>query len=296
VENSRLVRRMAEEERLRREVEIASTVQRRLFPERPPELRGLDLAGLCQPAQGVGGDYYDFLTLGPGRLGIAVADVAGKGLSAALLMSIVQASLRSQAGSGDGSLTDLVASMNRLLYRSTERNAFATFFYALFDEQTRRLRYVNAGHNPPMLIRGRAGATAGFRPAAANARLGGYAGAATRRFGAEAAVAFAPEEPPGPVLLRAGGLVIGAVDSSRYEEETLQLDPGDVLVAYTDGVTEAFNVAWEEFGEERLQDAVTEALHLPAQELAEAVLGRVHQWRGDAPQHDDITLVVAKVR
>src|SRR5262249_52076642 len=147
IENSQLVRRMAEEERLRHELEVAAQVQRRLFPE-TPRLETLELCGVCHPARGVGGDYYDFLSFGDGRIGLAVADVAGKGISAALLMSIVQASLRSQVPSLDGKLTDLVASMNSLLFRSTGSNGYASFFYAQFDEHTRRFTYVNAGHNP----------------------------------------------------------------------------------------------------------------------------------------------------
>jgi sigma-B regulation protein RsbU (phosphoserine phosphatase) len=284
IENSRLVRRMAEEERLRREVEIASAVQRRLFPEAPPEIEHLDIAGLCQPAQGVGGDYYDFLPLRDGRLGIAVADVAGKGLSAALLMSIVQASLRSQAGSGDGPLSELVSSMNRLLYRSTERNSFASFFYAQFEEDTRRLTYVNAGHNPPMLFR--RGLEGSLVPVAVRARA----------VVAGALAVQAPDEEANVVLLRSGGLVIGAVATATYEEQSLQLAAGDVLVLYTDGVTESFNAQWQEFGEERLRTAAAASLHLPAAGLASTIMDRVHEWRGDAPQHDDITLVVAKVK
>ena len=151
IQNVELVRQVAGEERLRHELELATTVQRRLFPECPPESASLDLAGVCHPAHGVGGDYYDFIQLENFKLGIAVADVAGKGISAALLMSTVQASLRSRAQSVNGNLTELVSSMNQLLHLSTDAASYATFFYAQFDEQTRMLTYVNAGHNPPIL-------------------------------------------------------------------------------------------------------------------------------------------------
>ncbi len=259
VENNRLVRRLAQEESLRRELRLASEVQRRLFPDKPPRLRRLELAGLCHPARGVGGDYYDFLTLGDGRLGIAVADVAGKGLSAALLMSIVQASLRSHARRDGLPLTELVASMNQLLYRSTARNSFASFFYAEVDEATGRLTYVNAGHNPPMLL----------RPAG--------------------------DSGPEIALLSTGGLVMGASNTAAYQEESVALRPGDVLFAYTDGITEAWNPDGEEFGEARLRDVVASRLGCSAEGLADAVVDAVHAWSGDAPQHDDLTLVVAKV-
>jgi sigma-B regulation protein RsbU (phosphoserine phosphatase) len=286
IENTRLVRRRVEEERLRREIAMAGEVQRRLFPERPPVTRRLELAGVCHPAQGIGGDYYDFLTLADGQVGIAVADVAGKGISAALLMSIVQASLRSQAAAASVPLPELVASMNQLLYRSTARNAFATFFYAQFHEESRRLTYVNAGHNPPMLVR-----AGGFAPAAALEERAPWGGSS-----AALAVAVAPEAATERVrLLTTGGLVIGAMNNSCYEAETLHLEAGDLLVAYTDGVTEAFNPEDVEFGEDRLRDTVLAASHLPPAAVADCVVAAVKAWVREAPQHDDITLVVARV-
>lgn len=256
VENARQVGRRAEEERLRREIEIAADVQRRLFPARAPDGPDLELSGLCLPAREVGGDYYDFLALPEGKVGIAVADVAGKGISAALLMSIVQASLRSQAPSTNGDLARLVSSMNQLLFRSTAPNGFASFFYAQFDAATRRLSYVNAGHNPPMLLR---------------------AGSAPR-------------------LLREGGIVIGAAGGSEYRQASVELESGDVFVAYTDGLTEAWNPAEEHFGEGRLKEAVDAALHLPAEEISRQVVAAVETWCQGSPPHDDLTLVVAKVR
>jgi sigma-B regulation protein RsbU (phosphoserine phosphatase) len=284
IENARLVERKVEEQRMRREIALASEVQRRLFPERPPESRFLDLAGLCLPALGVGGDYYDFLALGDGLIGIAVADVAGKGISAALLMSVVQASLRSQAGGV--SPAQLVASMNALLYRSAARNRFATFFYAEFDEATRRLTYVNAGHNPPLLLR-----SAGRRqeePAKlAHAVRGGNGGDG-------GVVVMAPADDLSCLRLSTGGLVIGALQATTYEEAVTDLQPGDLLVAYTDGVSEAFDPDGEEFGEDRLRAVVSAAAHLPAAGVAQAVVEAVNVFSHGAAQHDDITLVVAK--
>jgi len=291
IENTQLVQRKVEEERLRREMEMATEVQRRLFPECPPELPSLDLAGVCHPARGVGGDYYDFLVLGGGQVGVAVADVAGKGISAALLMSTVQASLRSQARSGNERLTELVSSMNRLLSRSTGAHSYATFFYAQFDEQTRALTYVNAGHNPPILVR--AGADSRRREVApdhAPHRLSSGGGAA---------VAMSTEHLRLTVpidSLTTGGPVIGVSEDFTYEQETVQTARGDVLVAYTDGVTEALNPRGEEFGEERLRRLAARTAHLSAAEITAKIIESVEGWCQDTPQHDDITLVIMKVK
>jgi phosphoserine phosphatase RsbU/P len=265
LENSRLLERIVAEEKLRRELALAAQVQQRLLPTEPPISGTLELAGVCHPARGVGGDYYDFLPFDNQQIGIAIADVAGKGMAAALLMSTVQASLRSQALMHNDAtppshtLARLVASMNLLLCRSTQGSNYVTFFYAQFDEQTRQLTYVNAGHNPPFLLR---------------------------------------KEPTAErwVSLSTGGLFIGAFDHLQYEEETLDLRSGDVLVAYTDGVTEALDVAGEEFGEERLQAVLKESAHLPAQGIREHVSEQVREWCAGAPQYDDLTFLVMKVK
>jgi phosphoserine phosphatase RsbU/P len=286
MQNVELVQQVAAEERLRQELELATTVQRRLFPECPPESVSLDLAGVCHPAHGVGGDYYDFIQLENCKLGIAVADVAGKGISAALLMSTVQASLRSRAQSVNGNLIELVSSMNQLLHLSTDAASFATFFYAQFDEQTRMLTYVNAGHNPPILVH------AGSPLRAQRAGSGGASGLA----------AIPVEESPVEAfelrvrLLTSGGPIIGAFSDCEYEQESIQMEPGDVLVAYTDGVTEAFNSREEQFGESRLREIVTRSMHLSAADLSSEIVERVRNWCGDTAQQDDLTLVVMKVR
>lgn len=257
LENSHLTDRIVEQERLRRELALASEVQKRLFPEKAPEGCSAQLVGYCLPARGVGGDYYDFLRIGTGRLGIALADVAGKGIAAALVMSVVQASLRSLAEDPAMSLSQLTGKVNRLLCASTGPNSYATFFYARLDEQTRRLTYVNGGHNPPFLLRNHQSGTI--------------------------------EE------LREGGMIIGMFPFSQYEEGSVQLESGDVLMLYTDGVSEAHNPAEEEFGEERLKDVLRRYGHLPAEQMSEAILGDLQQWMSDAPQHDDLTFVLMKV-
>ena len=258
IENSHLTDRIVEQERLRRELMLASEVQRRLFPEKAPDARSVRLVGYCLPARGVGGDYYDFLRIGSDYVGVALADVAGKGIAAALLMSVVQASLRSLADDPAIPLSQLTGKINRLLCASTGPNSYATFFYARFDERTRRLSYVNGGHNPPFLLR--------------NHQSGSI------------------EE------LRAGGMIIGMFPFSQYEEGTVQLEPGDVLMLYTDGVSEAHNPQEEEFGEERLKDSLRRHGHLSAEDMSAAILAELKQWMADAPQHDDLTFVLMKVQ
>ncbi len=251
--------RHAAQERLERDVEIAEEVQTRLFPRRDPEIPGLDCHGVCQPARGVAGDYYDFLPLAAGRTGLAVGDVAGKGLPAALLMASLQGSLRSLAPlSKDGAAgaTRRVAELNAQLHALTEANRFATFFWAVFDEKARALTWVNAGHNAPMLVRA--------------------SGAVER---------LSPSGPP-----------LGAFARADYREATTALSRGDLLVVFTDGVTEAVDPAEEEFGEARLERLLREAEGESVGALCDRIVAAVRVFEAGAPQNDDITLVVARAR
>jgi len=257
MENARLTDRMVEQEKLSRDIQLAAEVQKRLFPDKPPATAAVTLAGISLPARSVGGDYYDFFDLGDQRIGIALADVAGKGVAAALIMSVVQASLRILASEENASLATLAARMNRFLHRSTGSNAYATFFYAQIDERLRQLRYVNAGHNPPCLL----------------------------RCSADQSI----EELP------AGGTVIGLFPQSNYEEGVLDLQPGDVLIAFTDGVTEALNPKEEEFGDERLKNLLRRSAHLPVDEMASAITNELKNWIDDAAQYDDLTFILVKV-
>ncbi|MCI0338315.1 MAG: SpoIIE family protein phosphatase, partial [Acidobacteria bacterium] len=296
IENAQLVWHKVEEERLRRELEFASEVQQRLFPQCPPLYEHLELSGICHPARDVGGDYYDFLELGNGQIGIAVADVSGKGISAALLMSIVQASLRAQAPKTNGQMTELMASMNRFLYEATDASHYATFFYAQLDTETRRLTYVNAGHNPPILVR--TGARTGSQSlgSVVSAVSSGMSenGAEFPKLSQAKAVAAFSEEIIS--LLTIGGPVIGLLKECVYEHCCLELRSGDVLVAYTDGISEARNPDGEEFGEERLTQIVAANANLPAAELREHIIAKINKWQCDAPQHDDMTMVIVKVK
>jgi sigma-B regulation protein RsbU (phosphoserine phosphatase) len=273
---------------------MATEVQQRLFPEHAPESPSAEFAGVCFPARGVGGDYYDFLLLDDERIGVAVADVAGKGISAALLMSTVQASLRSYApiaASNEAEVTDLVHSMNSLLYGATAANSYATFFYAQFDEQTRQLTYVNAGHNPPLLIR-----KSDERDVPRNTFS--HTNHASAFGSGTAAVLELPSEQGagGEQWLTTGGPVIGIFERCDYEQETLSLRAGDVLIAYTDGVTEALNPAGEEYGEAQLRDEVSSCAEQTAQQITNCLVAKLRDWCKDMPQHDDITLVVMKVK
>jgi sigma-B regulation protein RsbU (phosphoserine phosphatase) len=258
IENSRLLSSLAEEaarrERFNRELEIAREVQERLFPQSYPSIPGLDCAGHCRPAQGVGGDYYDFVALPEGRLGIAVGDVSGKGISAALLMASLRASLRGQTLGGPADLAALMCNVNALLYEASAANRYATFFYAQFDPRDRTLAYVNAGHNPPVVLRG-----------------------------AEV------------LRLEADGPVVGLLPQAQYGQSALVLSPGDILLAYTDGISEAMTMDDEEWGEERMIAAAQAYRGLPAGQMIERMIAAADAFAAGAPQHDDMTLVVVKL-
>ncbi len=246
----------AEQERLRRDLEMAARVQQRLLPESTPQVAGLDLAGGCVPMRAVGGDYFDFLPLDDRHLAVVVADVAGKGMPAALVMAAIAASLRSQAHQHIASTPRLAAALNVQMHNWTDTSEFVTLFYACLDRVERRLRYVNAGHSPPVLVRG-----------------------------------------SGQVLSlsEGGGPPLGFFPDAAYEQAEIDLAGGDVLVAYTDGVTEACNEQEEEFGEPRLIQTVRDAATCSADGIRQSVLDAVREWCAGAPQSDDITALVMKV-
>jgi len=267
IENTKLLQRLVEHERLRAELVVAAEVQRNLLPATGLTLSGIDLCGFCQPASQVGGDYFDYVPLGDKRVGICIADVAGKGISAALLMSVVQASLRGQLiGTQEQvPVRSVVAMLNRLICSSVTTARYVTCFYGQLDAADGSFRFVNAGHNPPLLFR---------RP-----------------------LPQAQETGVIPVFQRlsCGGVVLGMFPDSKFEEGEVLLSSGDVLVAYTDGVTEAMNLLQEEFSEDRLQAAIADVSHLSAREILDNIIARVSQWSKGAPQHDDITVVVLKI-
>jgi sigma-B regulation protein RsbU (phosphoserine phosphatase) len=258
LENARLTDRAVEQEKVRRDLATAAEVQRRLLPPQAPQSAAATFAAFTLPARTIGGDYYDFLDLGGDQVGIAVADVSGKGIAAALLMSVVQASLRVISSHRRSSPSELAAQMNRFLYQATGANKYATFFYAEVDPSSGRLRYVNAGHNPPYLVRCANGAT-------------------------EVAA------------LSDGGTVIGLFPETEFESAELDLRPGDLLVAFTDGVTEALNADGEEFGEDRLKDVLRAAAGAPADAISKTLADTMREWIGTAEQHDDLTFIVVSM-
>jgi sigma-B regulation protein RsbU (phosphoserine phosphatase) len=269
LENGRLLEQIAIEiatrEKHKRELEIARDVQQALFPQHHPAVAGLEYAGACRPALEVGGDYYDFLTISPREFGIAIGDVSGKGVSASLLMATLRAYLHGHAEAihRDIDLPSLMTNLNRFVYASSPANRYATFFYAQHDTSTRVLTYVNGGHNAPLLFR------------AADA----------------AAAADADDE---PVRLQTGGPVIGLLPACAYVQEQIVLHPGDLLVLFTDGVSEAITRADEEWGEDRLIAAIRHHRHAPPQALIDGIMASVDAFVADAPQFDDMTLVVIR--
>ena len=276
IENSRLFSTLAAEavirERANREMEIAREVQRRLFPQVSPSVPGVEIAGHCRPALGIGGDYYDFISLDratdgtaqtSSRLGIAIGDVSGKGISAALLMASLRASLRGQTLTGFD-LAHLVRNVNLLLYDSSDSNRYATFFFAQYDPATRQLTYVNAGHNAPVIL----------RPKTATVTVG----------------------PTCEILrLEEGGPVVGLLVEASYQQCVLKMEPGDVLIGYTDGISEAMNREDEEWGEDRMIAQAASCVHLSAQQMLDRLLDAADRFASGAPQHDDMTLVLMKI-
>lgn len=248
-----IAERMEAETRAQRDMEIAREVQARLFPQKKPVLAGLEYAGGCIQARQVGGDYYDFLDFGSGRLGIVLADIAGKGISGALLMANLQANLRSQYATALNDLPGLLKSVNRLFCENTNDSSYATLFFANYDDATRRLTYANCGHNPPLIFR-----TCG--------KVDRLASTTT---------------------------VLGLFHEWECELTQTTLNPGDLLVIYTDGITEAPNAAGEEFGETRLRELVRANSNAAPDDLLANIHATVQNHSGDT-QADDLTLVIAR--
>lgn len=272
----RLLAEQRQKQSLENELAIAHEVQAQLFPRTPPQIAGLEIAGRCLPARVVSGDYYDFQQLGPASLSLALGDISGKGISAALLMATIVSAVRAyqpsladravSVAAGGGGLAlpanggdpvdpvQLLERLNRQLYHSTPPEKYVTLFYAVYDATDRSLRYTNAGHLPPALI---------------------GAGGVRR--------------------LERGGMVAGLFDDVRFELGRLQVESGDLLAAWSDGVTEPENEYGVEFGEARLLQMLELHRTRPLQEILDTVLSAVLDWSGTAEQSDDITLVLARI-
>jgi phosphoserine phosphatase RsbU/P len=244
-----------ERQRLENEVVIAHEVQQQLFPHSVPTLPGLELAAICRPARVVSGDYYDFLQLGPTRVGIALADISGKGIFAALLMASLQAALRTAATlDGQCNTADLVSRLNRHLFRNTSDDRYATLFYAVYDSEAKTLTYTNAGHPPPFFL------------------CDG-----------------------GVQSLDQGGTVVGLFEDADYTQRTITVSQCSLLVAFSDGLVEPESVYGEEFGVERLKSEVSHQRELPPAQLAENLIAAAEQWAGTPEQADDMTVVIARM-
>jgi phosphoserine phosphatase RsbU/P len=277
-----LILEQKEKQRLENEITIAQEVQSQLFPRHITQLPSLEVHGFCRPARSVSGDYYDFLAIGPQRLLLAVGDVSGKGISAALLMATIHSAVRAYSvegvpalrqvqavGAGPSLLSrvsssiegaevcpgTLLSLLNHQLYHSTPQEKYATLFLAMYDAEERRLLFSNAGHLPPLVL-------------------------------SESGIVKRLED---------GGTVVGLFDNISYDEDSVQLRPGEIFLAYSDGVTEPEN-DFGEFGEQRLIELVQENRDLPLQRISEIVTAAVDDWIGGAEQPDDVTLVLARAR
>jgi sigma-B regulation protein RsbU (phosphoserine phosphatase) len=249
-----LKRTTAEKERLIKELEIAKGIQQSFLPEKEPDIPGFEIAASNIPAKEVGGDFYDFIPISADQWGLTIADVSGKGVPAALFMALSRTLVRASA-TGNPKVGDAIEKANDLICADAKSGMFVTLFYAILDAKKRRLRYVNAGHNPP-LLKHPAGGTA---------------------------------------LLKAEGIALGIIDGVKLEEAELQLESGDIVILYTDGVTEAINSAEEQFGQQRLLAIVEENRGLSAKEILRRIQDAVTAHAGGQPQFDDITLMILKV-
>jgi phosphoserine phosphatase RsbU/P len=270
----RLIVVAKEKERLESELAIAREVQNQLFPKDVPFTRTLELTGVCHPARMVSGDYYDFMALSESALAFAIGDVAGKGISAALLMATIQSTMRTQLSAVNGarelvasghlvvgpslsgarlSTAQLVSNLNRQLYATTAPEKYATFYFAMYDDSSHLLSYTNAGHLAPMLLRD---------------------GSVT--------------------TLDSTGTVVGAFPKARYAEKTIEMQKGDMLVAYTDGIVEPENAYGEMYGEERLKELLLRLAHAESSEIIARTMEAVNQWTGSSELQDDMTMVVAR--
>jgi len=253
-----LIEEQNKRQRLENEISIAREVQNQLFPSTLPSVPGVEIEAICKAARSVSGDYYDFIQLSPTHVAIAIADISGKGISAALLMASLQAALRSQAlteGSESISTADLVARLNKHLVHNTGDDRFATFFIAVYDSSTRTLRYTNAGHLPSFLI------------------CNGSSH-----------------------LLDKGGMVLGVLDDYVYEQGVLQVAPDSLLIGYSDGLVEPENVYGEEFGITRLKEAAIRVQNAKPLMVAESLMAAAEEWAGTPEQADDMTVIVTRLR
>jgi len=253
IENARLYEQEQELRNIQHEMQLARDIQINLLPREQPQLSGYDIAGMSFPAKEVGGDYFDFIPIDDQKLAVCLGDVSGKGIAAAMLMANLQAIIRGQTLL-NLSPKECLRHSNKLLYRSTDRQKFATLFYGILDDQQHELCFANAGHNRPILFK------TGKLPAA----------------------------------IETSGIALSFLENVSYGETIVSFNPGDVLLIYSDGITEAMNKNYEEFGEEKLTELVHQNIELSAKALIEKVIQAVKVHAADQSQFDDMTISIIK--
>ncbi|MFO7768894.1 MAG: PP2C family protein-serine/threonine phosphatase [bacterium] len=254
IENAFLLKESLRKEALEREMEVARSIQQRLLPEEMPDVEGFEFVGLNTPSEAVGGDYYDFIHLGEGKILVALGDVVGHGVPAALLMANVHAAVRSHA-QYDLDLAEMVAKVNEFLHRSTDTMQYSTFFCGVLDTSSGSFGYVNAGHNPPYLVRCEEGAD------------------------------------PDMETLEAGGIPLGMMAGVPYEGGGVTMEPGDLLYIFTDGVTEAHDEQGDMMGEGRLEACLRQCRGLSLHNVVHEIQVEIRAHTGDTKQEDDVTMV-----
>ncbi len=255
IENAKLYQEVAEKERMKKELEIAHRLQVSLLPDKPPQIKGYQIAAMSQPAREVGGDFYDFIDVAESKIGLVIGDVSGKGLPAALFMALSRSFLRAQA-IGNLKANIVLEKANRLIANDAREGMFVTVFYAILDTPGKILRISNAGHNPPLLFHSSTGEC---------------------------------EE------LRMAGIVLGAFDEAQFQEKEIILKKGDIVIFYTDGITEAIDENNQQFGMERLIKVLKDNPYLQATELIKVIKEKIEEFSKDQPQFDDFTLVIVKL-
>jgi sigma-B regulation protein RsbU (phosphoserine phosphatase) len=256
-----LIVEVGEKKKLESELEIARQVQLQQFPKSVPKLKTLEVAAQCIPSRFVSGDYYDYLLLTSGRMALALGDVSGKGISAALVMASLQSALHAQLRHAPAngqtaenlSTASVMRRLSEQLYENTPAEKYATFFCALYDDRTGSLLYTNAGHLPPILLRGSES-----------------------------------------IRLDVGGTVVGLMPLFAYDQQVIELQPGDLLAMFTDGITEAEDASGEQFGDERLTSLLTQHKDQPLEEIVRIVTDRVREWAHDPDSADDTTILLAR--
>ncbi|MFC1601167.1 SpoIIE family protein phosphatase [Candidatus Sumerlaeota bacterium] len=256
IANARLHQQLVEQEKMASELNVARTIQMNLLPRETPQLPGLEIAAICLPARQVGGDYYDFVELEDGLWGVAVADVSGKGVPAAILSSAIRSALQVESRHSHNDLPRMVGQLNQMVRRDSPHSMFATLLFGVLDCARHLFRYINAGHEYPLLF-----------DASGNRRE-----------------------------LDVGGPVLGIVEEHTYLEQTVSLEPGSLLVIYTDGVTDIQNQEEQMWTRERLSELIQNNRELAAEDLADLVYREAMKFKGHADQFDDFTLIVISSR